>query len=131
MTTRRSTSGNLRTIIRSVFSRAELRTVAKLTFTPDYNLVKRDPVFEGDYDFEKSYHTFGAVLTSRVSAEVNNKLGISFLQSNETNRWTQLGHSIIERDSLFIRDQMTVAASKNHAFLFGLEYDAHGVQHRF
>jgi hypothetical protein len=96
----------------------------KLTFTPDYNLVKHDPVFEGDYDFEKSYRTFGAILASRISGEVNNKVGISLLQSNETNRWSLLGHSVIDRDSLFIRDQMTAAVSENHAVLFGLEYDA-------
>lgn len=95
----------------------------KLTYTADSNPAQREPILAGDSDFEKSYRTFGAVLFSRISDGMNNKLGISRFDSNQTQQWTQLGHSIIYRESFIIRDQLNMAASENHDLFLGIEYD--------
>lgn len=94
----------------------------KLTLTSDSDAVKRDPILAGDLNFEQSYNTAGAVLTSRFSPRVNNKLGISYLETSMKEHLTQLGHIIIDEDLIFVRDHLSVATGENNELLFGIDY---------
>lgn len=94
----------------------------KLTFTSDSDAVKHDPILAGDLNFDLSYNTLGAVLASKLSPEVNNKLGLSYLDTSLKEHLTQLGHVIVNEDLLFVRDHVNITTGKNNDVLFGVEY---------
>lgn len=94
----------------------------KFTFTSEADIVKHDPIFAGDFNFEESYNTLGAVLTSKVSPLVNNKFGISYLDTSVKQKFTQLGHITTGSSTLFMRDQVIIAATENNEILFGVDY---------
>ena len=95
----------------------------KLTFSSDGDFVKHDPIFAGDFNYKQSYDSLGAVMTSRFSPRMNNKLGISYSKNSEDQAFTQMGHIILKQDNLIVRDHMNIAANEAHNLLLGLDYE--------
>lgn len=94
----------------------------KLTLTNEAESVQHDPILAGDVNVETSYNTLGAILTSKISPQVNNKFGISYLDTSVQQQFTQLGHVFVNEDVLFVRDHLTVATGENNEILFGVDY---------
>lgn len=95
----------------------------KLTFSSDADFVKHNPIFAGDFTFEQSYDTLGTVLTSKISPRVNNKLGLSYLNTSADQALTQFGHIIVKQNDWIVRDHLNVAANENNDVLLGVDYD--------
>jgi outer membrane receptor protein involved in Fe transport len=94
----------------------------KLTLTNEAESVQHDPILAGDVSSETSYNTLGAILTSKISPRINNKFGISYLDTSVKQQLTQLGHVFVNEDLLFVRDHLTVATGENNEILFGVDY---------
>ena len=93
----------------------------KVTFSSDSDFVKHEPIFAGDFNYAQSYHTLGAVLTSEISPNVNNKLGVSFLETNAEQQLALFGHSNIDSRLVIIRDHASLATSATNEVLLGID----------
>jgi len=96
----------------------------RLTFPPDSSLAKHEPIIVGDYDFALSYKTLGAVMASRISPQVNNKFGLSYLNVSVKSRYALFGSQTVNNNIMVLRDCLTVASASNNDLFFGVDYSA-------
>lgn len=88
-----------------------------LYFPSDSDIARHDPILAGDFNNEQSYNIQGAVLSSRVSQNINNRIGVSYSDSEIRQSLTQLGHAIADIRGLFLREQMNIRPSEYHEII--------------
>ncbi len=94
----------------------------KFTLTEESDAVKKDPILAGDFNFKLSFRSEGAVLSSRLTPRVSNRLGLWHLFGYVAQDVGQVAHVNIKSDSYYIRDNLSISAGEYHEILMGFEY---------
>jgi hypothetical protein len=94
----------------------------EIGLTDEADAVKNDPILAGDFSSKISYHTQGFLLASRLTPQVNNEFGISYMKTSLDQQHDQLGNANVDIDNVFVRDHLNMPAGKYHEVLFGIDY---------
>ncbi|MBI5178355.1 MAG: carboxypeptidase regulatory-like domain-containing protein [Nitrospinae bacterium] len=100
----------------------------KLNIPADSDIAKNDPLLAGDIVSEQNYDMQGVVVSSRLSPSVNNRLGISYMNTAMVSSLEQLGHAVVDINNFTLRDQVSIHAGENHELIFEGEYENLGVK---
>ncbi|OGW37664.1 MAG: hypothetical protein A2010_17645 [Nitrospirae bacterium GWD2_57_9] len=94
----------------------------KVTISGEAKEAKKDPVLVGDFAFDLSYNTAGATLHSKLSPRASNTVGLSYLDTGIKQQMGRIGYVTVDQGTVFLRDNVNLAADPQHDLLLGVEY---------